>query len=109
MQHGQPGFAKLSIETVSFHNHFALTTFWLTIFNSGKETTMAVMDITRGNDFPRIGTYFNPIRSIVERFHRYNAYRQTFNELNKLKDKDLYDIGITRLDIVEVSRKAAAR
>ena len=69
---------------------------------------MAIMDITRGNDFPRLGTNFNPIRSIVEWFNRYNDYRRTFNELNKLSDKDLYDIGISRLEIVDVSRKAAA-
>lgn len=37
------------------------------------------------------------------------AYRQTFDELDRMSDRDLADIGITRFMIADVAAEAASR
>ncbi|PVH28290.1 hypothetical protein DDE20_11915 [Pararhodobacter oceanensis] len=36
------------------------------------------------------------------------AYRQVFDELSMLSDRDLADIGLSRSDITDVAKQAAA-
>lgn len=43
------------------------------------------------------------IRKILKSIERYNKYRSIFNELNRLNDKELSDIGINRCDIPRIA------
>nr|WP_322100117.1 DUF1127 domain-containing protein [Geminicoccus harenae] len=39
---------------------------------------------------------------------RWWLYRQTMNELSRLSDRELYDIGVLRSELESVASKAAA-
>lgn len=41
---------------------------------------------------------------IVERFKAWRSYMATVNELNRLSNKELSDIGLTRCDIRRIAR-----
>lgn len=51
------------------------------------------------------------VTDFVERFRAglawTSAYRQTYDELNRLSDRELTDLGIGRNDIIRISREAA--
>ena len=40
---------------------------------------------------------------------QYAAYRETMSELNKLDDRDLADLGMSRADFHYLAKEAAAR
>lgn len=42
---------------------------------------------------------------MFERLKRYAAYRKTYNELSRLSDRDLNDLGICRSEIRSLSRE----
>lgn len=45
-------------------------------------------------------------QAIRNTFHapaKYSQYRQTYNSLNKLSDRDLWDMGICRGDIEDIA------
>jgi uncharacterized protein YjiS (DUF1127 family) len=46
-------------------------------------------------------------RGFAERAGRYATYRQTMSELNVLTDRELADLGISRLQIGDIARSAA--
>ena len=46
----------------------------------------------------------NPLKNFLQRLRRNNAYRNTYNQLSRLTDRELADIGIARGDIKRVSR-----
>lgn len=43
--------------------------------------------------------------SLIERLDNYKRYRNTVEELNRLSDRELNDIGITRSNIKVIARK----
>lgn len=46
------------------------------------------------------------LQAIVNVFYapvKYSQYRETFNALDKLNDRDLWDMGITRGDIDDIA------
>jgi len=45
----------------------------------------------------------NLIRSI----NSWRRYRATFNQLSRLSDRELHDVGLTRFDIDRIARQAA--
>ena len=50
----------------------------------------------------------NFIKTFIKATNAYRNYRRTFNELGRLSDKELRDIGITRGDIYKVAANANA-
>lgn len=45
-------------------------------------------------------------QAIVKLFYKpvkYSQYRETYNQLSKLRDRDLWDMGITRGDIEDIA------
>ncbi|WP_414653684.1 DUF1127 domain-containing protein [Geminicoccus sp.] len=46
---------------------------------------------------------------MFETVKRWWLYRQTMNELSRLSDRELNDIGVIRSDIETVATKAASR
>lgn len=49
------------------------------------------------------------IAGISHAIMSYNVERRTIKELNKLTDRDLLDIGITRYDIPEIAKYDASK
>jgi uncharacterized protein YjiS (DUF1127 family) len=47
------------------------------------------------------------VARLQRRFAAYNLYRQTYDELQLLSDRDLNDIGIARCDIRKIARDTA--
>lgn len=47
------------------------------------------------------------VRAQRERLQNYRVYRQTFNELAQLDDRDLADLGINRSMISTIAHEAA--
>lgn len=46
------------------------------------------------------------IMNFARSFNNWRKYRQTCNELNRMSDRELNDLGIGRADISQVARKA---
>lgn len=44
--------------------------------------------------------------NLARSFNNWRKYRQTCNELNRMSDRELNDLGIGRSDISAVARKA---
>jgi uncharacterized protein YjiS (DUF1127 family) len=66
---------------------------------------MAYVNETTTNTFSgRIGGLFD---AIALRRKRSNVFRQTYNELVGLSDRELYDLGISRYDIRRLATEAA--
>ncbi len=49
------------------------------------------------------------LTSIVRFFHAWRSYNRSLNELSRLGDRELADIGISRSDIPRVAMSAAER
>lgn len=47
--------------------------------------------------------------NIIAELRARKAYRDTFNQINNLTDRDLRDIGISRSDIYWVAKEAAQK
>ena len=57
---------------------------------------------------PTFAQRFATLRqSVAERLAQARAYRATVAELSRLNDRDLEDIGISRLEIASVARQHA--
>lgn len=54
------------------------------------------------------GSYYKGIgiMNIRKSFHNWRKYRQTVNELSRMSDRELWDLGISRCDIPFISRRA---
>ncbi len=46
--------------------------------------------------------------TLIKRFNHYKSYRSTLNELKRLSDRQLDDIGLVRSDIAKVAYNVAA-
>lgn len=44
--------------------------------------------------------------NLVRSFSNWRKYRQTINELGRMSDRELHDLGIGRSDIPYIARKA---
>ena len=47
------------------------------------------------------------IGGLTRRFERYKTYRRTLEELESLSDRDLADLGVSRLSLRSIAYKAA--
>lgn len=47
------------------------------------------------------------INSVIKYLNQRSVYNRTYNELSKLSDRELNDIGLSRYDIVSVAEEAA--
>ncbi|AXS40547.1 DUF1127 domain-containing protein [Breoghania sp. L-A4] len=47
------------------------------------------------------------INSITRKYHSWKKYRETYDELARLSNRELHDLGIGRSDIEFVARKTA--
>ena len=47
------------------------------------------------------------IGGLTQRFERYKTYRRTLDELESLSDRDLADLGVSRLTLRSIAYKAA--
>lgn len=55
-----------------------------------------------------VGTWIeNTRRALGEDLQRQRLYRKTYAELASLSDRDLQDIGVSRLQIGDIAREAA--
>ena len=52
-------------------------------------------------------TLSNFFKKVINNYHQAKAIKQTENELRKLTDKELNDIGISRGDIYSIARQDA--
>jgi uncharacterized protein YjiS (DUF1127 family) len=46
---------------------------------------------------------------LVDTYRSWRQYRDTYNELMRLSQRDLADLGINRVDIPSIARQAAKR
>ena len=44
---------------------------------------------------------------LISRYRAWRRYRETYNELMRLSNRDLADLGITQADIPRIARKSA--
>lgn len=42
--------------------------------------------------------------NVARAFANWRKYRQTYNELNRMSDRELSDIGVARADITRIAR-----
>ena len=70
---------------------------------------MAIMETTRG----RTSDFGDWLRSAWSEFRedleRRRVYNETYAQLNALSDRDLSDIGVSRLQIGDIARDAVHR
>lgn len=45
--------------------------------------------------------------NIVNKFNKWRSYRRTYNELSKLSNRELDDLGLNRADISNVARRVS--
>ncbi|MEM1266654.1 MAG: DUF1127 domain-containing protein [Pseudomonadota bacterium] len=57
----------------------------------------------RGFAIPALAPLFSELRA---RFERSRRYRETFDELNRLSDRELTDLNISRADIHRIAHEA---
>lgn len=43
--------------------------------------------------------------NIIRNFNNWRRYRSTYNQLNRLSDRELNDVGLTRYDIPRIARQ----
>lgn len=46
--------------------------------------------------------------NLINNYKKWLKYRETYNELNRLTQRELADLGLTRHDISTVARRAVA-
>ncbi len=47
------------------------------------------------------------LAGLKQRMTQYHVYRTTLNELSNLSDRELFDLGISRMDVRSIAYKAA--
>lgn len=71
---------------------------------------MAIIELN-GAQRPARGGFLGRAREILESYRQYRGklalYRQTYDELAQLNERDLADLGIARSDIEDIAREAA--
>ena len=68
---------------------------------------MATIDTTRGRTADLGARLRGAWSEIREDLERRRVYNETFAQLNALSDRDLLDIGLSRLQIPDLAREAA--
>nr|WP_321457289.1 DUF1127 domain-containing protein [uncultured Cohaesibacter sp.] len=49
------------------------------------------------------------INTVVANYRQWRTYRETVDELSRLSNRDLSDLGISRGDISDIAREAAVK
>jgi uncharacterized protein YjiS (DUF1127 family) len=68
---------------------------------------MAYVTTTKIGSAPRADRFGGLMAGIATALQRRRLYAQTVRELNALTDRELADLGISRLSIADVAREAA--
>lgn len=58
------------------------------------------------NDYAVPGSEFGFFARIRQAFADYSAYRATYDELNQLSDRELNDLGLSRLNVRDIAHEA---
>lgn len=70
-----------------------------------------ITDLSRTPRLPDLGGLFETLRRawarLAERWHRHRVYRTTYEELSRLDDRTLQDLGLHRSDIPSIAWRAA--
>ena len=45
--------------------------------------------------------------NIASKYQKWRSYRRTYNELSKLSNRELEDLGLSRFDITSVARSVS--
>ncbi|SPH18729.1 hypothetical protein DEA8626_02271 [Defluviimonas aquaemixtae] len=72
-----------------------------------KVTKMAHMNDTRGIEAGLVDRIATLLSNLRDSRQRYKLYRQTRNELTRLSDRELHDLGISRSSINSIAIEAA--
>lgn len=67
--------------------------------------TQYVLTAAQWLDFGSLGTWF---KDLARQYKQYKKVRSTINELSKLSDRELRDIGISRGDIWAIANEDAS-
>jgi len=67
---------------------------------------MAVMDFGRRNTGSFGTALFSPVKALVEWVVAYRNSRRAYDELSRLTDRELEDLGISRYDIPTIARES---
>lgn len=68
---------------------------------------MAHVNITRGVEAGLVDRFTTLLASLRDSRQRYKMYRQTREELSRLSDRELHDLGISRGSINAIAMEAA--
>jgi uncharacterized protein YjiS (DUF1127 family) len=68
---------------------------------------MAYVNNSRAAEFGLRARLSGFVESLVARYAQYRLYRQTFDELNRLTDRELADLGLHRTMLSTVAAQAA--
>jgi uncharacterized protein YjiS (DUF1127 family) len=70
------------------------------------------MSITSTNFAPTFaglsGTFTTIRKTLADKARRAHAYRETYRQLDAMTDRELADIGLSRLQIRDIAEEAAA-
>ena len=68
---------------------------------------MSAMDIFTQSRVSRRGGNSGLLGGLTQRVDRYRTYRRTLDELQSLTDRDLADLGVSRLQLRSIAYSAA--
>ena len=68
---------------------------------------MSAMDIFTQSRVSRRNGAHGVIGGLAQRYERYKTYRRTLEELEALTDRDLADLGVSRLQLRSIAYSAA--
>ncbi|NNE51115.1 MAG: DUF1127 domain-containing protein [Sulfitobacter sp.] len=66
---------------------------------------MAYTNTHAAGTLPR-STGLGPIQRLIERYKAYRLYRETFDGLNSLSNRELADLGLSRSELHDIATKA---
>ena len=68
---------------------------------------MSAMDLFSRSNVARTNRFSGFLGGLTKRFQQYQTYQQTLEELERLSDRELADLGISRIQIRAVAYRAA--
>ena len=72
-----------------------------------KMLTMKFFDGLTPKYYARSNNLSNIFSKLIKSYHQYRIYKNTVNELSKLSDRELYDIGLSRGEIYDLANQSA--
>jgi uncharacterized protein YjiS (DUF1127 family) len=72
-----------------------------------KERKMSAMDLFTRSSRVNPARFTGFVSGLTQRLQQYKTYRQTFDELERLTDRELADLDISRLQLRSIAYRAA--